>query len=483
MEWTALVRPDATEPRAPAGMTTDVLAAAPAPHTPRPLFGHPKGLTVLFMTEMWERFSYFGMSALLVLYMVKHLFQPEQAAIVFGYGAVKGALEAVRGPLDPQQLASLLFGAYTALAYLTPIAGGLIADRLLGQRRTVLVGAVVMTCAHFMLASEQLFLFALATLIVGNGLLKPNMSTQVGGLYLPDDPRIDRAYSIYYIGINIGAFLAPIISGTLAQSFGWRYGFIACGCGMLIGISIYVLGWGHLPKGAPLRRKRSAVSAAPLEARERSAVTALLMVCGIVTLFWATFDQQYNTMLLWGEFHTNRAADLWLWRGEIPTAFMLAVNPLMIFIATPIVVRLWAWQAARGTEASTFAKMGYGFMFVAVANLVMALAALLTEPGARAGWSWSIAYYAVLTIGELYMAPVGLALISKVAPPRMLSMMMGIWLATTFPGDLLGGFLGTFWSTMAKHHFFAMIAVIAALGGSAMWMLGPKLQRIMNAET
>lgn len=456
--------------------------AARAPTASRDFFGHPKGLTVLFMTEMWERFSYFGMSALLVLYMVKYLFLPEQAAHVIGYAAVKGALESVLGPLEPQPFASQLFGIYTALAYLTPIVGGLIADRLLGQRRTVLVGAVVMSCAHFMLASEQLFLVALATLIVGNGLLKPNISTQVGGLYLADDARIDRAYSIFYTGINIGAFLAPLVTGTLAQQFGWRYGFIACGCGMLIGISIYVLGWGTLPVGAPPKAKDADAPATPLNAGERRALLALFLVCGVVMFFWATFDQQYNTMVLWGEFFTDRSVNLLLWRGEIPTPYFLAVNPLMIFILTPIVVRLWAWQAVRGAEPSTFVKMGFGFMCVALANVVMALAAFMTPTGARAGWGWIILYYFVLTIGELYFAPVGLALISKMAPAKLLSMMMGVWLATTFPGDLLAGWLGTFWSSMAKTSFFLMIASIAAFGGSAIWMLGPKLQSIMDDE-
>lgn len=469
-------------------MTIDIAAAPPAtvvPPAPVPappqFFGHPRGLTVLCATEMWERFSYFGMSALLVLYMVKYLFLPGQAEHVIGYATLKGAVESVLGPLEPQPFASQLFGIYTALAYLTPIAGGIFADRVLGQRKTVLVGAIIMCCAHFMLAFEQLFLIGLCTLIVGNGALKPNISTQVGGLYLPDDPRLDRAYSIYYTGINVGAFFAPLVSGTLAAQFGWRYGFVATGSGMLIGIAIYLAGWRTLPAGKP-KRSRTDAPAPPLNPQERRAVLALLMVCGLVLFFWATFDQQYNTMVLWAEFFTDRSFDLGFWRGEIPSAYFLAVNPLMIFILTPLVVRLWAWQSQRGTEQSTFAKMGYGFMGVAVANLIMVAAAWYTGPAGKASWAWVVAYYTMLTLGELYLAPVGLALVSKMAPPRMLSMMMGVWLATTFPADLLGGWLGTLWSSMAKPNFFLLIAAIAACGGSAMWILGPALQSIIETD-
>ncbi|MCC7347768.1 MAG: peptide MFS transporter, partial [Variibacter sp.] len=434
--------------------------------------------TVLFMTEMWERFSYFGMSALLILYMVKYLFLPAQAELVIGYGAMKAALETVLGPLQPQPLASQLFGIYTALAYLTPILGGIIADRLLGQRRTVLVGAMIMCSAHFMLAFEHLFLIALCALIVGNGLLKPNISTQVGGLYRADDPRLDRAYSIFYTGINVGAFIAPLVCSTLAEKFGWRYGFIAAGTGMLIGMAIYVLGWRAMPAGAPPRRRQAEAAAPPLSARERRAILALLMVCVLVTFFWATFDQQYNTMILWAEFFTDRSVDLGFWRGEVPAAYFLSINPLMIFIATPLVIRFWAWQSRRGTEPTSFAKLGYGFMGVAAANLIMVAAAWHAGASGKAGWAWVVVYYAVLTFGELYLAPVGLSLISKMAPPRLLSMMMGVWLATTFPGDLLGGWLGTLWSGMAKTSFFLLIASIAGGAGALMWVMGPRIQAI-----
>jgi POT family proton-dependent oligopeptide transporter len=203
---------------------------------PAELFGHPRGLTFLFTTEMWERFSYYGMRSLLVLYMTKYLLLPAHSGDVHGLTTVKSALEAVFGPLDVQPLSSQIWGLYTGLVYLTPVFGGLLADRVLGQRRTVIIGAILMAIGHFMMAVEQLFLFALLALILGNGCFKPNISTQVGGLYPPGDPRRDRAYSIFYVGINVGAFLAPLVCGTLGEKAGWHYGFAAAGVGMCIGL-------------------------------------------------------------------------------------------------------------------------------------------------------------------------------------------------------------------------------------------------------
>ena len=210
------------------------------------LFGHPKGLTFLFSTEMWERFSYYGMRSLLVLYMVKYLLVGHSDAIL-GFASLRAALEAVFGPLAAQPLASQIYGLYTGLVYLTPIFGGLIADRLLGQRRTVIIGAVLMALGHFMMAFESLFLFALLALILGNGAFKPNISTQVGRLYLPGDPRRDRAYSVFYVGINIGAFFSPLVCGTLGEEIGWSYGFSAAGVGMVIALVIYAFALRILP--------------------------------------------------------------------------------------------------------------------------------------------------------------------------------------------------------------------------------------------
>jgi len=350
-------------------------AAATTPSGGRDVLGHPRGLAVLFATEAWERFSYFGNAALVVLYMTKYLLDPGRVETVLGLDAVKAALEFLFGRLEAQPLASQLFGFYTGLAYFTPILGGLVADRWLGQHRTVVLGGVFMAIGHFMMAFEALFLLALLMLIIGIGAFKPNISTQVGALYGPGDDRRDRAYSIFYLGINIGAFLAPLVCGTLAVQYGWHYGFAAAGLGMLVSLAIYLCGRGTLPADARSRGSAVARERKPLAAGERRAVRALIGTCALVTLFWAAYDQQGNTILLWAEDFTDRSVDLGFWRGEFPSPWFLALNPLMIFVFTPLIVRLWARQARLGTEPFPISKMAFGCLCVALANLVMAAAA------------------------------------------------------------------------------------------------------------
>ena len=439
------------------------------------LFGHPRGLAVLFASEGWERFSYFGNAALVVLYMVKYLLEPGRVEGVLGFAAVKAALEFLFGRLEPQPLASQLFGFYTGFAYFMPVLGGLIADRILGQRRTVIVGGVLMAIGHFMMAFEALFLLALAMLILGIGAFKPNISTQVGALYAATDHRRDRAYSIFYLGINIGAFLAPLVCGTLAVQYGWHYGFAAAGIGMLVSLGIYVGGRRTLPADTLPWSRAAPRGNAPLAADERRAVLALIGVCAPVALFWAAYDQQGNTIVLWAEDFTDRSVDLGFWRGEIPSPWFLALNPLMIFVLTPLLVRLWAHQGRRGTEPFPINKMAFGCLCVALANLVMAAAAW-TAAG-KASALWLAGYFVLATIGELHLAPIGLALISKLAPARALSMTMGIWFATTLPGDILAGYLGGFWSGMAKSGFFVMIALVAALASAGVWIAGVSASR------
>ncbi len=440
--------------------------------------GHPKGLAFLFATEMWERFSYYGMRALLVLYMVKYLLQPDRAETVLGLGAMKRMLEVLFGPLDIQPLASQIYGFYTGLVYLTPILGGLLADRVLGQRRTVIIGAVLMAIGHFMMAFEALFLFALLTLILGNGAFKPNISTQVGGLYPPGDRRRDRAFSIFYVGINLGAFLAPLICGTLGEEVGWHYGFAAAGVGMTLGLAIYLYALPTLPPD-DLAQRTASGKARRLGREGWGAILALLILSLPVTLFWATYEQQGNTIALWADQYTDRSIDLLFWRGEIPTTWFQAFNPFMIFAFTPFIVALWGWQAVRGTEPSTVTKMAVGCFLNAASYLILVAAAWYAGP-AKASWMWLTAYFVVITIGELYLSPTALALVTKVAPAGFLSMMMGVWLATSFYGGFLAGYLGSFWTGMGKGDFFLMIAVIAALAGFAVLAFNRPLEAILK---
>jgi POT family proton-dependent oligopeptide transporter len=413
---------------------------------------------------MWERFSYYGMRSLLVLYMTKYLLLPEHAGDVRGLLTVKSALETVFGPLDVQPLSSQIWGFYTGLVYFTPILGGLLADRVLGQRRTVVIGAVLMAIGHFMMAVEQLFLFALLALILGSGCFKPNISTQVGGLYPPGDPRRDRAYSIFYVGINVGAFLAPLVCGTLGEKVGWHYGFAAAGVGMCIGLAIYLYALPLLPQDELHKARAAHAERLPLTSGQWRAIVALFVLFVPTTLFWATYEQMGNTTILWIDNNVDRSIDLFGWTAQIPTTWFLAFNPFMIFAFTPFVVTLWTRQAARRTEPSTITKMALGCCGVVAANLIKAFAAFHAGAG-HASWLWVLGSIAIITVGELYLSPVSLSLVTKVAPARILSMMMGVWLATSFTGGFLAGWLGSYWSRMPHPEFFLMIAAIAALAG------------------
>jgi POT family proton-dependent oligopeptide transporter len=442
--------------------------------------GHPRGLSFLFATEMWERFSYYGMRALLVLYMVKYVLTPDIAGQVIGLAALKRALEMLLGPLDAQPFASNIYGLYTGLVYLTPVFGGMIADRVLGHRRTVIIGASLMALGHFMMAFEPLLLFALLILILGNGAFKPNMSSQVGELYSPGDPRRDRAYSIFYVGINIGAFLAPLVCGTLGERVGWHYGFGAAGVGMLIGLAIYLAGSSQLPPDPfPIKEARDAADRRPLDREERRAMMALFILFIPTSLFWAAYEQQGNTIALWADSYTDRTINLLFWSAEIPTTWFQSFNPFMIFAFTPLVIALWARQAARGREPSTVIKMALGCAGCGVAYLIMAGAAFFAGAD-KASWLWLFAFFVVSTTGELYLSPIGLSLVSKVAPVRYLSMMMGVWLATSFTGNFMAGYLGSFWSGMTKPGFFLMIAAVAIVAAAVVWAFDRPLRAALG---
>ena len=434
------------------------------------LFGHPRALAYLFTTEMWERFSYYGMRALLVLYMVKYLFTPQGSGDVLGLTPFKHGLEFVFGPLAPQPLASQIYGFYTGLVYLTPILGGLLADRVLGQRRTVIIGATLMAIGHFMMAFEHLFLVALCFLILGNGAFKPNISTQVGSLYPPGDRRRDRAFSIFYVGINLGAFLAPLVCGTLGEKLGWHYGFAAAGVGMTIGLIIYLAATPHLPRDA--FEKRS-LPDNKLDAKAWQSIAALLLLFAPVSLFWATYEQQGNTIALWADQFTDRH----FLGGEIPVTWFQAFNPFMIFAFTPFIVALWRWQGKN--EPATSTKLGMGCLINALAYLVM-VAAAWSAGGGKASWLWLFFYFVVITVGELYLSPTGLSLVTKIAPKTLLSMMMGIWLATSFVGGFLAGYLGTFWSSMDKANFFLMLALISSVAGVTIMLLRRPLRAVLQ---
>ncbi len=451
------------------------------------LFGHPRGLTFLFTTEMWERFSYYGMRAILVFYLTNYLLLHPTVDHVIGYESIKRFLEIIFNggrSLGVQPLSSLIYGNYTAFVYLTPFFGGIIADRWLGQRYSVIVGGLIMTIGEFTLMLPQFLFVGLFLLIVGNGFFKPNISTQVGNLYQSGDSRIDRAFSIFYVGINVGAFFSPLVCGSLGEDprFGYHWGFFAAGVGMAIGQLIYIFALRTLPADRMARVKSHREEKKPLTANDWKAVTALILLCIPTTFFWATYEQQGNTINLWAQSFTDRRLIPGIIDWQIDATWFQAFNPFMIFAFTPLVVMFWGWQARRGKEPSTVNKMALGDLFLAISYVVMAIAAYLTGPSGQASWLWLLAFFAIITVGELYLSPIGLALVARVAPPQILSAMMGLWFITSFTGNQLQGYIGSFFSQMDKVHFFLLCAAIGAAAGLVTWLFDRPLRHILEVQ-
>ncbi len=314
------------------------------------LFGHPRGLTYLFTTEMWERFSYYGMRAILVLYLTNYLLLEPTATSVIGYHTIKSLCEWMVGhTLAPQPFSSMIYGFYTGLVYLTPFFGGIIADRWLGQRITVIIGAVIMAIAEFTLVFPNLFFIGLLLLIFGNGFFKPNISTQVGNLYQPGDNRVDSAFSVFYVGINVGAFLGSTICGSvLGENYGYHWGFFAAGVGMILALIIYLFALRTLPNDRIARVKEHQEEKKPLTGQEWKAVIALILLCIPTTFFWATYEQQGNTISLWAQDFTDRRLIPGVIDWQIPVTFFQSFNPAMIVAFTPLIVWLWRRQSLKG---------------------------------------------------------------------------------------------------------------------------------------
>ena len=408
-------------------------------------FGQPRGLTILFLTEMWEQFSYYGMRALLVYYMTKQL-------------------------LIGQETSSLIYGAYTSTAFFTPIIGGYISDRWLGKRRAVVLGGSIMAAGHFMMAFEPMFYFALATIAIGNGLFLPSLPSQINDLYKPDDPRRGWAYNVYYVGINIGGFLAPLICGTLGEFLGWHWGFGAAGIGMLTGLVIYVAGGKYLPEQGVIERK--AVQAAPIRNGKETAL--LLLGVGLaVTIFRGAYEQIGNTVALFADAGIDRTTALM----TIPMTWFQSLNPMIVIFATPLLLAYWKRRADAGHVQSSMQKMATGAAVLAVSYLVLALAAYSAGTG-QASWLWFVAYIVVYTFGELYILPTGLGLFARLAPPSLGATTVAAWFCAIFTGSLTAGFVGTLWSHMSHPLYFALLAGVAASAGVLLLALDRPTRRI-----
>jgi POT family proton-dependent oligopeptide transporter len=443
----------------------DVLSVdAPAQSGERTFLGHPIGLVILFLTEMWERFGFYGMRSILVYYMMKSLaFSQPQSSNIYGW--------------------------YIGLVYLTPVAGGWLADRVIGYKRAILLGGIILSAGYFLLGLDQRTMFfpALGLLILGNGAFKANISTVVGKLYKSGDPRRDRGFGIFYVGINVGAAISPLICGTLGERYGWKWGFLAAGVGMVIGVITFLigqpllrgvnLGRGDQDHHAPEAAKQSNV-VAPNENRETEAgrILALIVIAFFVVFFWAAYEQGGNTLALWADENTIRRVG----NFEVPASWFQAVNPIFIFTITPLLNILWSRLAARGKEPGSATKMAIGLFFLGLSFVVLAAAASAAGSNTgRVSMLWLISAYLVQTVGELSLSPIGLSLVTKLAPARLGGMLMGVWFLAVFAGNKLSGTLGELWTKYDHVTFFAIFIVSSLFAAVALFALLKKLRKLM----
>lgn len=471
---------------------------------------HPKGLYVLFLTEMWERFSYYGMRALLVLYLVEGLHESRGQAL-------------------------RLYAIYTAFVYLTPMVGGYLADRWLGSRRAIMIGGIVMAMGHFSMALPGALDIALCLLIVGNGFFKPNISTLVGALYHRDDPRRDGGFTIFYMGINLGALMSPLICGMLGEKFGWHYGFAAAGIGMVLGVLIFILGQKHLVgvKGhahrarfnyqdwlivlvtslvclllvlvgvhfwneieafwhhlvtwqrallvvsillaivLPGRREKD--SKPSLTLSDIKHTLAIFIIGVFVVVFWMGFEQAGGTMNLFALERTDRLFGHW----EMPASFFQALNPLLILVLAPVFSLLFVWSDQKRFGLSTPAKMAVGMIILGLGFALLALAQEHSEAIGRVSPLWLVGVYWLHTIGELFLSPIGLSMVTRLAPVQLASFMMGLWFTAVAVANYLAGTL----EAMLQHsgiplYWFLVSSSIGA--GLLLLSITPILKRLMK---
>ncbi|MBI3403238.1 MAG: peptide MFS transporter [Acidobacteria bacterium] len=482
----------------------------------RSFFGHPRGLSTLFFTEMWERFSYYGMRALLILFMTAPI-----AAGGLGFET---------------SVAGAVYGLYTSMVYMTSLPGGWIADRLIGQRRAVLYGGILIACGHFSMAfpSISTFYVGLALIVVGTGLLKGNVGVIVGRLYGANDHRRDAGFSIFYMGINLGAFIAPLVCGYLGQRVNWHIGFGAAGVGMVFGLVQYVLGARFLgdaglhpaPAESPEADARlkqrvrvwgggalvaiAAVVAGlltgtlPITARQiADAAGYLLLVITVVffgwmflaadwtpaerkrlyaigvlfvaaALFWSEFEQAGSTLNLFADRATRSSALGW----EFPTSYFQSLQPLFIISFAPVFA--WLWIRMGKSEPSSPAKFGIGLLFVGAGFALLIIAARLSANGVKVAPYWLVVTYLLHTFGELSLSPVGMSATTKLAPTRVAGLMMGVWYLAISVGNFIGGRLASLYGSMPVTNLFGAIAAVGIAAGVVMLVLTFPIKRLMG---
>lgn len=378
--------------------------------------------------------------------------------------------------LMPQAQASWIYGTYAAFSYFTPILGGLVADRVLGRRRAVMIGGAIMALGHFMMAFDSLFYPALAMIGLGNGLFLPSLPSQVQSLYAPNDPRLSSAYSVYYVGVNLGGVLAPLICGTLGELLGWHWGFGAAGVGMCAALVIYRVGGRYLPHSVAVVQSRATTSPAE-KAQFGKRIGLLLGVVLMIVVFRGAYEQVGNTVALWAD-SADRSVGAQL---TIPATWFQALNPLLVFALTPIVLAAWRYRAKHGHTFAPLRRMAMGAAIVALAYGLLAAASYLSHLHQMpAHWIWLVAFFVIYTAGELCVLPVGLALFGQFAPRALAATMISVWFSASFAGNLLAGSIGTLWSRFDNEIFFLLVAAIALLSATALLLVDQPSRRLLR---
>jgi len=437
---------------------TTTAPAAPATLPQRLLFGHPRALLILAGTEFWDRVSFHGMQALLTLYLVEQLLLPGHIERVVGFATFRGIVESVTGPLTTQGLASQTFGLYIGLALFAPILGGLLGDRLLGRTRGVALGAILMTFGHLCMAFDASFLLALLLLILGTGCLRGNLAPQVGDLYDRDDRRRAVAFQIYGAGVNLGAFLAPLVTGGLAAGYGYHVGFGFAAVGMMIGLVTYLSGLRIVPNAA---RRRMSGDRAPLTGEEWKTVALLVAIVPIAAMFWVAQSQIWNTYNLWVRDHLQ----LDIAGFQVPVPFLQSLDGLAPFISLPVMLAIWGWQAKRGTEPDEFVKLAIGCFIFAASTAWLAMGQFVTDAGGRTPFLWAVVFHLASNFGWLYFAPTCNALFSRAAPAKVTATMMGLYSLAVSLGSVVSGRLGGLYEALPAFQFWALHTAIVAGGG------------------
>jgi len=419
-------------------------------------FGHPRGLSVLFFTEMWERFSYYGMRAILILYMVSPVAQGG-----LGYDTARAAS---------------IYGWYTMAVYAASIPGGFIADRKIGHYVAVLLGGIIIAAGHFSMAVPQtaFFFLGLALIVCGTGLLKPNVSSMVGTLYPHDDPRRDSGFSIFYMGINIGAMGAPIICGWLGQRVDWHLGFAAAGVGMLFGLVQYVLGRKHLEIA---HKSETAASLEPVELHfsseewKRIAMIGVLFIFALI--FWSAFEQAGSSLTLFADRYTRLSIGRW----SFPSSWFQVEQPLFVLALAPVFA--WMWVKLGAKQPSSALKFAFGLLLVGFGFLVLVPAAARAQQmGVKVSPMWLTTTYLIHTFGELCLSPVGLSLVTKLSPKRLVGLMMGVWFLAASLGNKIAGWVAGFFDVIPVARLFSYVVAVTIAAGIVLLIFSKPVKKL-----